>query len=168
MRKIHARGKTRTRQHVIADLGVNYVERRILKCGFTAEKVRHDYGYDLVMWTFNDRGKIEHGVAYIQVKSTDRLPLTQRDTMISWTVDRRDLKLWIEESYPVVLVVYDAENDNAYWAFVNYNLEEGSMSKPSGARATMTIRIPTANRFNMHSVRRIAKLKRALQQATDQ
>ena len=36
--------KRRTREHVIADLAVNHVERQALLCGFTIERVVHDYG----------------------------------------------------------------------------------------------------------------------------
>jgi hypothetical protein len=39
--------KTRTREHVIADLAVNHVERQVLLCGFTLERIVHDYGLDL-------------------------------------------------------------------------------------------------------------------------
>ena len=31
--------KRRTREHVIADLGINHVERQLLLCGHTAERV---------------------------------------------------------------------------------------------------------------------------------
>ena len=30
------RAKTRTREHVLSDLSINYVERQILLCGFSA------------------------------------------------------------------------------------------------------------------------------------
>lgn len=43
--------KQRTRQHVIADLSVNYVERVILEEGHSFERPANDYGYDLVMTT---------------------------------------------------------------------------------------------------------------------
>jgi hypothetical protein len=41
------RKKRRTRQHVIADLGVNYVELQALQCGYLVERVARDYGIDL-------------------------------------------------------------------------------------------------------------------------
>jgi hypothetical protein len=45
--------KTRTREHVIADLSINHVERQLLLCGCSVERVYHDYGYDLTMTSFN-------------------------------------------------------------------------------------------------------------------
>jgi predicted RNA binding protein YcfA (HicA-like mRNA interferase family) len=61
-------GKLRTRAHVLADLSVNYVERQVLLCGFSVDRVQHDYGYDLIMSTFNATGEFEPGGVYIQVK----------------------------------------------------------------------------------------------------
>jgi hypothetical protein len=49
--------KRRTREHVIADLSVNFVERQVLLCGYTVERVWHDYGYDLFLFTYNARGE---------------------------------------------------------------------------------------------------------------
>jgi hypothetical protein len=51
--------KRRTREHVIAALSANHVERFIVQCGFAFEVTRSDYGYDLAMKTFDDEGYIE-------------------------------------------------------------------------------------------------------------
>jgi hypothetical protein len=48
--------KQRTRQHVIADLSVHHVERFILEQGHTAHRLGSDYGYDLLMSTFDEQG----------------------------------------------------------------------------------------------------------------
>ena len=102
-------GKMRTRAHVLADISVNHVERQVLLCGFSVDRVQHDYGYDLTMATFSDAGEYEPGNVYIQVKATDRLPQLAQGKTIAWSVSRRDLKLWLAETYPVILVVYDGE-----------------------------------------------------------
>ncbi len=49
-------GKRRTRAHVLADLSINHVERQVLLCGFSVDRVQHDYGYDLTMATYSDTG----------------------------------------------------------------------------------------------------------------
>ena len=41
--------KRRTREHVIADQSVNYVERFIIDAGHTAQRMEKDYGYDLLL-----------------------------------------------------------------------------------------------------------------------
>jgi hypothetical protein len=53
--------KRRTRQHVIADQSVNYVERFIIDEGHTAQRLQHDYGYDLELTTFDEQGYVEPG-----------------------------------------------------------------------------------------------------------
>jgi len=58
------RGKTRTRAHVLADLSINHVDRQVLMCGFSVERVQHDYGYDLTMSTYSDIGELEPGGVY--------------------------------------------------------------------------------------------------------
>jgi hypothetical protein len=66
-------GKRRTREHVIADLAVNHVERQALLCGHTVERVRSDYGVDLLLFTFDASGEMEDGYIPIQVKATEGL-----------------------------------------------------------------------------------------------
>ena len=69
--------KRRTRQHIIAELSVNYVERYALQCGFSVERVEHDYGIDLVLFTYDANGEIENGQVYLQLKATDNLRVAQ-------------------------------------------------------------------------------------------
>lgn len=52
--------KRRTRGHIIADLSANHFERHALLCGFTVVRIVHDYGIDLLLYTFNDDGKVEN------------------------------------------------------------------------------------------------------------
>src|SRR5262245_29517790 len=52
--------KRRTREHVIADLGINHVERIVLRCGHTVERYWHDYGFDLQLHTYDNNGECEH------------------------------------------------------------------------------------------------------------
>ncbi len=48
--------KRRTRQHVIADQSVNYVERFIIDEGHTVQRLAPDYGYDLIPFTYDEEG----------------------------------------------------------------------------------------------------------------
>lgn len=65
--------KQRTRQHVIADQSINYLEKFILDEGHTAQRILSDYGYDLVMMTFDQNGYAESGLVFFQVKATENL-----------------------------------------------------------------------------------------------
>jgi hypothetical protein len=98
---------------VIADLSANYVEKQALLCGFTAERVRQDYGIDVVVQTFNRRGEVEASRIFFQLKAMDRSKLLTGGA-VSCRVERVDLLHWLEEPLPVVLVLYDAKADKGY------------------------------------------------------
>jgi hypothetical protein len=66
-----AKRKRRTREHVIADLAMNHIERQVLLCGHTLQRTVHDYGLDAILTTFNSRGEAENGLVWLQVKATD-------------------------------------------------------------------------------------------------
>jgi hypothetical protein len=50
------RRKQRTRQHIIADLSSNFVERFALLCGYSVERFFSDYGLDLTVLTYDETG----------------------------------------------------------------------------------------------------------------
>src|SRR5205823_4840422 len=92
----------RTRQHVIADLSVNFVERIILEKGHTVQRIASDYGYDLVLWTFDDRGYVEPRSVLLQIKGTEALPAMAAELILD--LDIRDFNLWMFEEFPVILI----------------------------------------------------------------
>jgi hypothetical protein len=155
-------GKVRTREHVLADLSVNYVERQVLLGGCSVQRVYSDYGYDLVMSSYNTDGEIEGGIVFFQVKATDHLPLLADGKIISWSISRRDLRLWLNEAYPVILVVYAGRNDLAYWLDIQAYFAGYPTAELFRAGATITVRIPIANRLNLRAVKRIIKHKHDL------
>jgi hypothetical protein len=78
--------KQRTRQHVIADLSVHYVEGFILEEGHTAQRFSGDYSYDLVMRTFDGNGYAERGAVYFQLKAAEYLRMVgSRPISSMWT-----------------------------------------------------------------------------------
>src|SRR5437867_4163638 len=116
-RQPHER-KLRTREHVLADLSVNHVERQILLRGFAVNRLATDYGIDLSMLTYTDRGEVENGHILLQIKATDSLQILKVGPYISFRVEVADLKAWQDEWMPVILVVYDGQMDTAYWLYV--------------------------------------------------
>ena len=87
--------KQRTRQHVIADLSVHHVEGFILEEGHTAQRLGSDYGYDLIMWTFDEHGYAEPGAVYFQFKAMETLE--ESGTDYAYDVDIRDYNLRVRE-----------------------------------------------------------------------
>jgi Domain of unknown function (DUF4365) len=139
--------KQRTRQHIIADLSVNHVERQALLCGYAAERVRYDYGYDLAIWTYTESGEIEPGQFLVQVKATDAINFLADRTRIALRLDQRDLNLWLGDFLPVFLILYDAQVDIAYWLYVQaYFRALGPAFDPSQIGQTYTVY------FNSHDI----------------
>ena len=154
--------KRRTREHVIADLSINHVERFALRAGFTSQVIHSDYGLDLTMTTFDADGHQEPGLVFFQVKATDHLGTVRRGSSISVTVDERDLRLWLRETHPIILVIFDARKDQAHWGYVQGHFEEAWSEDGGSIRAFRTMRIPAANRLNDQAMMKIADLKRKI------
>jgi hypothetical protein len=148
--------KRRTREHVIADLSVNHVERFVLRQGHVAERILSDYGYDLNVTTFDQDGEREPGLLFVQLKATDSLREVEGGQAAALTLDRRDLHLWREEVFPVILTLYDAVSDCAYWLHIQGWLEARVLPAEQG---TITARIPKGNLVSEASVADFRRLK---------
>jgi len=155
--------KLRTREHVLADLSINHLERHVLRCGCSVQRMHSDYGYDLIMSTFNANGELEAGVVFFQVKATDSLPLLADGKTVSWVVSRRDLLSWVNEAFPVILVIYDGRRDRALWLHVQSYFAHHPAADLFLAGETISVRVPVTNRLNRRSVQRIIQLKNAIQ-----
>ncbi len=145
--------KQRTREHIIADLSVNYAERQFLLAGYTGVRILADYGYDITVTTFSDVGHVEPGVIQVQMKSSDTPDYSQAEDYVTVRVDERDDITWREELYPVVLIVYDAAKEVAF--YVHYQ------TVPQSSRRS--VRIPTASRFDANAARQLRDAKNAAQ-----
>jgi hypothetical protein len=65
--------KQRTRQHVIADQSIHHIEGFILEEGHTAQRLEKDYGYDLIVFTYDEGGYVEPGLILFQLKASETL-----------------------------------------------------------------------------------------------
>jgi hypothetical protein len=151
--------KRRTREHVIADLSINYVERFVLRAGCTVERTRHDYGIDLLMETFNQDGEPENGQVLFQVKATDQITLCDQGQAVAVRVDRRDVLTWRNEPMPIILVLYDARADLAFWIHV-----QGYFVGPRRILRgeTVTVRIARRQVVNESAIQEFARLRDAV------
>src|SRR5258708_29295106 len=137
--------KRRTREHVIADLSIHHVEGHALLCGFVVERVRHDYGIDLELYTFNKQGEIEEGKVLLQVKASERFRVRPNQTTLAFRIERRDLVLWLAEPMPVILIVYDAPKDVAYWLYVQSHFRRWKDFNLFTAGRSVTVQVPVGN-----------------------
>ena len=153
--------KQRTRQHVIADLSVHYVEGFILEEGHSAQRFGSDYSYDLLMRTFDHSGYVEPGAVYFQLKAAESLFLI--GTAYRFDVDTRDYHLWIEEEMPVVLVLFDAIRRKAYWLGVQRYFRDDNARQPKKGAKTVRVQVPKRQLMNRQGIKRICGMKQAIQ-----
>jgi hypothetical protein len=151
--------KRRTREHRIADLSINYVERQALLCGFLVERITHDYGIDLEMVTFNRKGEIEEGKVFLQVKASDRVRMVGNGASLAFRVERSDLVSWLAQPMPVVLVVYDARRDKACWLYVQSYFRTLKDFNLFAAGQSITVQIPARNALDVSAMRRFRRFR---------
>ncbi len=89
--------------------------------GHSAQRVQFDYGYDLVMQTFDyegdtrrKQGTYESGNVYFQFKATENLRVLEDGITAALPVARKHLELWRHELMPVILILYDATAAQTY------------------------------------------------------
>jgi Domain of unknown function (DUF4365) len=151
--------KKQPRQHVIADLSVNHVERYVLLCGFSVERIEHDYGIDLVIFTYDVNGEIENGQIYVQLKATDALRRIGDGSSIAFSLQRSDLELWLQEPMPWILIVYDAQANLAYWLYIQAYFERQFGFNLTQGGETVTVYLPTGNILSQEAIRQFARYK---------
>jgi hypothetical protein len=149
--------KRRTRQHVIADQSVNYVERFIIDAGHTVLRVEKDYGYDLVLYTYDDQGYVEPGLSCLQLKASETL--ARSATHYVFDLDVRDYNLWMLEPSPVFLVLFDASRRRAYWLDVQRYFEEQLSRRPKKGTKTVRVRIPRRQAVGRRAIARMRDFK---------
>lgn len=156
--------KQRTRQHVIADLSINHVERIILDAGHTAQRLTPDYGYDLVLFTYDEFGFIEPGSVYMQVKASETLETVGIDYVFD--LDIRDYNLWRLEEVPVILILFAASRRRAYWLWVQDYFSKDVFLQPKKGAKSVRVRVPQRQAVTRKAIAVWRNLKQqALQQA---
>jgi Domain of unknown function (DUF4365) len=140
--------KQRTRAHVIEDLGFNYVERQILYAGFTVHRYssNNDYGYDGLFHTFNERGEYENGIVFFQLKSTDQIEFSPKKKAFVFDLSHRDLELWLADTMTMLLVLYDAQKEVAYYIDLQAYFKMNGI-KMDTKRKFIRVYIPKENTF---------------------
>jgi hypothetical protein len=134
------------------------MEGHVLRCGYTVEQIRHDYGLDVAIHTFDALGQTENGDIRCQVKATDRLPVLTGQEIMAWRVEAADLRHWLNEPTPVILVIYDAPGDRAFWLNVQDYFERRRAELENMGR-TVTLHIPIANLLNEGAVQEFARYR---------
>jgi hypothetical protein len=150
--------KRRTRQHVIADLSVHHFEGFVLEAGHTVQAVDSDYGYDLLLFTYDDDGFLEPDLVYLQFKAAESLQAA--GSAYAFDLDIRDYNLWMLDNLPVVLVLFDASRRRAHWLAIQQYFREDETRQPRRGAKTVRVRVPMAQPVNRRAIAKIRALKR--------
>lgn len=152
-----AKRKRRTREHVIADISVNFLERKVLSRSHQLFRMpQPEYGTDAIMFHFAPDGAFENGQVQFQAKATDKLKFTRSGEFISVVVDEGHLHHWyMEVDHPVILIVFDASNERAYWHDVQSYVEENAIVP---TRETVTLHVPVKNTLTAYAVDRFRQM----------
>ena len=156
--------KKRTREHVIADLSLVHIQYYIVNCGFTFEETNKDYGYDLIVNTFDREGFVGPGSILIQLKASETLEAHGDGVSYVYDLDVRDYNLWVTELNPVFLILFEARSRRAYWVYFQRYVKGTGAPRPRAGATTVRIKIPMANKVRTDFFRHARRLnKRVLQ-----
>lgn len=155
--KVFGPRKQRTRAHVIADLSVHHFERFVLEEGHTAQRLGSDYGYDLIVWTFDEEGYAEPGAIYVQFKAMEALTESGQDYV--YDLDIRDYNLWVREEVPVILVLFDATRRRAYWLPGQRYFRQVGARQPRKGAKTVRVRVPRRQAVTRRAIAAMRALK---------
>jgi hypothetical protein len=143
---------------VIADQSVNYVERFIIDEGHTTQRLVRDYGYDLLLFTYDNQGYAEPGVAFLQLKASETL--IQSGSYYVHDLDIRDYNLWMVEDSPVFLVLFDAARRRGYWLHVQPYFRKDASRKPKKDARTVRVNVSRRHAISRRGVATMRRLKR--------
>ncbi len=145
--------KRRPREHVIAEMGLNFLELHVLRRGHQLRRVTEpEYGTDALMLHFSpETREIENGWVEFQVKATDNLKIIDHGKSVACTVEMAHVHYWYwQVDHPFILVLYDAKKHRAFWIDMQAYVDENT---PRGGK-TWTVRIPTRNKLTLTAVDR--------------
>lgn len=149
--------KRRTRQHIIEDLGLNHIERQILLTGNTFRRFGdNDYGYDGMIETFNKQGETQNLTFMVQLKSTDNIQLSPQKEGFIVDLSKRDLEHWLESRLTVLLILYDAKEEIAYFVDLQSYFNENRLLLRN-VRKFVRIFLPPKSIFNKTAMQELQK-----------
>lgn len=154
----------RTKEHINASKSHNCIEKFFIDKGHVVERPGEDYGYDVVVTTFDAQGYAESGDIRIQLKSSEEFDRLPTKLYISYQIKIQRYNLWVSETMPVFLILYEANHHRAYWIYVQDYFSDTAKQPKAGAK-TLTIRVPVANLFTDATVDYARSRKTAINDA---
>lgn len=149
------RRKERPRSRVIADMSVNFLERRVLLRGHRLVRIPEESdcdGTDAFMRTHDPNTTYaEPGQVDFQLKATDHLQFIDSGRSVTCRVETSHLHFWYWQTFhPFVLILYDAQEHRAFWLDVKIWVDMHSDAfhrQCEQRKPTITVDIPTDNKL---------------------
>ncbi|GEM_PF-2342267 len=107
---------SRPKSHVVGDVGQTAVSLLLKTWGWTADIIHSDYGEDIECNVFVE-GQRTNLYFRSQVKSTDSAEDIDEleDGQLKVSIKSTTCRQWLEEFFPVFIVVYDVKRNCGYW-----------------------------------------------------
>jgi|APSaa5957512622_1039677.scaffolds.fasta_scaffold12069_2 hypothetical protein len=101
-------------------LGVSSIEKFFSYYGWLfREQYLHDYGIDAHVEIVDDDGKPTGSLIAIQVKSGPSHFSESTESSFIFRSENRHVKYWMKHSLPVIVALYDINEDKIYWESVS-------------------------------------------------
>jgi Domain of unknown function (DUF4365) len=131
----NAQTKSAVKRPLWLNVWFNHIERHILYAGNILRRYsQNDYGYDGKIDTFNEQGEALNRSFMIQLKSTDNIQLSEQHKGYIVDLSKRDLELWLDSFHPVLLVLFDAQNEIAYYTDLQTYFEKNRILLKNGRK----------------------------------
>ncbi len=107
-------------------------------------------------------GVIQNGYVALQLKATDSPRLVANASAMAYALDTRDLLHWLNEPWPVILVLYDGRGDRAYWMYLQAYFSRAGAVRPSQSRHSVTVHVPIENVVDPAAMRQFSRYRAAV------
>jgi len=150
--------KRRTRQHVIEEMGVNFLERQVLRRGHQLQRPSlREYGCDATMFHFAANGEIEDGEVRFQIKATDVIRRIHDGRSVVCRVETAHVRYWYWQTIPFVLVQYDAASNRGYWVHLQPYVDSHARLL-SRQRKSVSLHLPVSNVLTVRAIDRFRQI----------
>jgi hypothetical protein len=94
--------------------------------------------------------------------STINLRYSKNGDYVSFSIRRSDLESWLEELFPVMLVLYDPALDKAYWLYIQRHFESLPSFDLGSIGETYTVRLELGNVLAVDTIKQWASFKQSI------
>ena len=107
--------------------------------------------------TFDEIGQANNLIFMVQLKSTDFIELSPQKGGFIVDLSKRDLELWLKSRLPVLLILYDAQAEIAYFVDLQAYFNENRLLLEN-IRKFVRIFLPPTAVFDKKAVKELQRI----------